>query len=67
LTAFETFVDQIQKINLEGGLNGIVVDKGLVFFEDVLHRLTTIRHQFVKAVIDFILLFAAKPTINREL
>jgi hypothetical protein len=66
LTAFETLVDQIEKINLEGELKGIVADKGLGIFEDVLHLLKTIRCRFVKTVNYFILPFAAKPTINRK-
>jgi hypothetical protein len=49
LTAFEAIIEQIQKINLEGGLKGIVADKGLGVFEDVLHLLKTIRYRFVKA------------------
>jgi hypothetical protein len=65
LTAFETLVDQIQKINLEGGLTGIVADRGLGIFEDVLHLLKTIRYWHVKAVIYFIPPFAANPTIKR--
>jgi hypothetical protein len=65
LTDFETLVDQIQKINLERGLNGIVADRGLGIFEDVLHLLKMIRYRHVKAVIYFIPPFAAKPTIKR--
>jgi hypothetical protein len=66
LMAFEALVDQIQKINLEGGLKGIVADQGLGIVEDGLHLLKTIRYRFVKAVNYFILPFEAKSTINRE-
>jgi hypothetical protein len=66
LTAFEALVDQIQKINLEGGLKGVVADKELGIFEHVLHLLKTIRYRFVKTVNCSILSFAAKTTINWE-
>jgi hypothetical protein len=64
LTAFEGLIAQIQKINLEGGLKGIVADKGLGIFEDVLRLLKMIRHRLIKTVNYLILPFAAKLTIN---
>jgi hypothetical protein len=43
-TTFEALVDQIQRLHLEGGLKGIVANKGLGIFEDIFHLLKTMGH-----------------------